>query len=144
MRTAVVDRPLDPAALLAEVASPEHGATSLFVGTVRDEHDGRPVLGIDYSAYRETAERELGRIAAEAAERFGTSALVVEHRVGELALGEASIVIVAAHAHRTPAIEAMRYVLEEAKARLPIGKRERFADGSRESVDADPEAGETP
>jgi len=132
MRTAVVDRPLDPAALLAEVAGPEHGATSLFVGTVRDAHDGRPVLGIDYTTYRETAERELGRIAAEAAERFGTSALVVEHRVGELALGEASIVIAAAHAHRTPAIEAMRYVLEEAKARLPIGKREHYGDGARE------------
>ena len=83
MRTAVVDRPLDPAA----------------------------------------------------AERFGTSALVVEHRVGELAPGEATIVIVAAHAHRTPAIEAMRYVLEEAKARLPIDKRERYADGSTERVD---------
>ena len=135
MRAAIVDRPLDPAALLAEVAHHGHGATSLFVGTVRDVNDGRPVLGIEYSAYRAMAERELGRIVAEAAERFGSDAIVTEHRLGELELGEASIAIAAAHAHRAPAMDAVRYVIEEVKKRVPIWKRELYVDGTREWVD---------
>src|SRR5687767_8151975 len=102
MRAAVVDRALDPARLLDEVAHYGHGATALFVGTVLDVNDGRRVLGIEYSAYRAMAERELARIVAEAAERFGTDAIVTEHRLGELGLGEASIAIAAAHAHRAP------------------------------------------
>jgi molybdopterin synthase catalytic subunit len=135
MRVALVERPLDPAALLAEVADVAHGATALFVGTVREVNDGRAVSGIDYSAYHAMAERELAGIAAEAVARFGTPALVVEHRLGHLALGEASVVIAAAHAHRAPAMDAVRHVIEEMKRRVPIWKQEHYADGTREWVD---------
>jgi molybdopterin synthase catalytic subunit len=135
MRAAVVDRPLDPAALLAEVASHAHGATTLFVGTVRDVNDGRAVLGIEYTAYGAMARRELERIVAEAGERFDGAALVVEHRVGYLALGEASVAVAAAHARRAPAMDAARWVVEELKRRVPIWKREHYADGTREWVD---------
>ena len=135
MRTAVVDHPLDSAALLAEVASDAHGASMLFVGTVRDVNDGRQVTGMEYSAYRGMAEREMAAIVAEAAAQFGTSDIVVEHRVGSLQLGEASVVIAVSHAHRGPAFAASRYVIEELKKRVPVWKREHYVDGTREWVD---------
>jgi molybdopterin synthase catalytic subunit len=81
------------------------------------------------------AERELGAIVAEAAERFDTPAVVVEHRLGALALGEASVAIAVAHPHRGRAYEASRFVIEELKRRVPIWKREAYADGTREWVD---------
>lgn len=142
MRTAIVSDTIDVTGLLAEVASVAHGATSLFVGTVRDVNDGRSVSGIEYSAYKAMAEEELRRIALEAAARFGTSSIVVEHRVGELELGDASIAIAVAHAHRANALDATRFIIEETKKRVPIWKRERYADGTREWVDA--ASGRTP
>lgn len=135
MRTAIVDHPLDPTALLAEVASTESGASTLFVGTVRRVNDGKDVTGIDYSAYGAMAEAEMAAIVTEAAARFGTERIVVEHRVGTLTLGEASIIIAVSHARRAAAMEAQRYVIEEVKRRVPVWKREHYADGTREWVD---------
>jgi len=134
MRTAIVDRPLDPCALLEEVASPSNGASVLFVGTVRDVNDGAEVSGLDYSAYQGMAERELDAIAHEAVRRWGTEEVVVEHRIGTLTLGEASVVIAVAHPHRGEAYDASRYIIEELKKRLPIWKREHYLDGRAEWV----------
>ena len=135
MRSAVVSTPLDPARLLAEVAHPANGAAILFVGTVRDVNDGRAVTGIDYSAYASMAERELAAILVEAAERFETDHVVVEHRIGTLTVGDASVAIAVAHPRRGAAYEASRFVIEELKRRLPVWKREHYADGGREWVD---------
>jgi molybdopterin synthase catalytic subunit len=134
-RAAITDAPLDAARLLAEVTRPANGAAVSFVGTVREVNDGRAVTGIDYSAYREMAERELDAIVREAAERFGTPDVVAEHRLGTLGLGEASVVVAAAHPHRAPAFDACRHVIEEIKRRVPVWKREHYADGTREWVD---------
>ena len=135
MRAAIVERPLDPAALLHEVASMANGAAVLFVGTVREVNDGRAVTGIEYRAYAAMAERELSAILEETAERFALRDVVCEHRVGTLGLGEASVAIAAAHPHRAPAFEAARHVIEELKQRVPIWKLEHYADGTREWVD---------
>jgi len=134
-RAAIVTREIEPAALMAEVQSREFGAISVFAGTVRDTNDGRSVTAIDYSAYTSMAESELESILDEAEERFGVSAIVVEHRVGALALGDVSVAIVAAHAHRAPALDCTRFVIEEIKKRVPIWKMEHYADGAREWVD---------
>jgi molybdopterin synthase catalytic subunit len=134
VRTGIVRRPLDPCALLAEVASSRNGASVLFVGTVRDTNDGSHVSGLDYSAYEAMAERELEAIVTEASARWGTTDIVVEHRTGALELGEASVAIVVAHAHRGEAYDASRYVIEELKKRLPIFKREHYVDGRAEWV----------
>ena len=135
MRTALVDRPIELAALAGEVARSSNGATILFVGTVRDVNDGRAVTGMEYSAYHGMAERELADIVREASEQFGTSDIVVEHRLGPLELGEASVVIAVAHPHRAAAYAASRYVIEQLKRRVPIWKREQYVDGTREWVD---------
>ncbi|MGH7670502.1 MAG: molybdenum cofactor biosynthesis protein MoaE [Gemmatimonadaceae bacterium] len=136
MRVGIVDRVLDPAALVREVSDPACGAVVLFVGNVRDINDGRAVTGIEYTAYREMAARELTAIVAETTVHFPGVRIAVEHRVGPLALGDASIVIAAAHAHRAPAYDASRYVIEETKRRVPIWKREHYADGARAWVHA--------
>ena len=135
MRSALVTCALDPAALLAEVERVSNGATVLFTGTVRNVNEGRAVTGIEYAAYSRMAERELERIVREAAERFDTPDVVVEHRIGRLGLGEASVVIAVGHARRAAAYDASRYVIEELKRRVPIWKCEEYADGTREWVD---------
>ncbi len=134
MRTAIVSAPIDVAALTAEVAAPANGAVSLFVGTVRDVNDGRAVTGIEYSAYSAMAERELDEIAREAGARYGTTHVVVEHRTGYVALGAASVAIAVAHAHRGPAMDATRWIIEQIKERVPIWKMEHYVDGAREWV----------
>jgi molybdopterin synthase catalytic subunit len=135
IRTAIVSGAIDAAALLAEVTSEATGATTLFVGTVRDVNDGRPVRGIEYTAYAAMAADELQRIAVEASVRFEGIRVAVEHRVGELALTEISVAIAVAHARRAPALDASRFVIEELKRRVPIWKREHFADGDWHWVD---------
>lgn len=136
MRAAVVVRPIDCSALLAEVAATSNGATVLFTGSVRASSDGRAVSGIDYDAYEAMAREELARIVVEAGERFATDHVVAEHRTGSLALGEISVAIAVGHPHRGPAFDAARYVIEEIKVRLPVWKQELFTDGTRAWVDA--------
>jgi molybdopterin synthase catalytic subunit len=134
-------RSIDPAALLRAVADPGAGATALFLGTVRNTHDGRPVTGIDYHAYSGMADRHLHAIVIEASQRYGACAIAVEHRVGYLGLGEISVAIAASHERRAPAFAAARYVIEEIKRRVPIWKREHYVDGTREWVDPTRDAG---
>lgn len=136
MYSAIVDAPIEPAALLERVSRNTNGAVVLFLGTVRDVNDGRAVTGIEYSAYISMAQRELATIIEEAAARIGCSDIAVEHRVGELRVGECSVAIAAAHPHRGLAFDGTRYVIEELKRRVPIWKREHYADGSREWVRA--------
>lgn len=136
MRVAIVARPLDLQALVAEVAHPGAGAVASFVGTVRDANDGRAVTGIEYTVYEAMAIRELEAIAGAAVAQRPGLRLVVEHRAGTLAVGEASVVIAASHPHRAEALSAAALVLEELKRRVPIWKRELYVDGTREWVHA--------
>jgi molybdopterin synthase catalytic subunit len=135
VRAAIVHDPIDPTALTAEVAHSANGAIILFVGTVRETNEGRVVSGIEYAAYESMAVRELEAIAADAASRFGTGDVVVEHRIGRLALGETSVAIAVAHPHRAQAYDASRFIIEEIKRRVPIWKREEYVDGTREWID---------
>jgi molybdopterin synthase catalytic subunit len=136
MYTAIVDAPIDVTSLLSRVANHANGASILFVGTVREINDGRGVTGMEYSAYRSMAERELADIAREAGEQFGTEDIAIEHRLGTLELGEASVAIAVAHPHRGAAYDASRYLIEQLKQRVPIWKLEHYVDGTREWVNA--------
>lgn len=135
MRTAIVDDTIEVATLFDEVARDSNGASVLFVGTVRDHNAGRPVTGIEYACYGPMAMRELTSICSEAAERFATVDVVVEHRIGHLSVGDVSVGIAVGHTRRATAYEASRYVIEQIKRRLPIWKREEYADGTREWID---------
>ena len=131
----LVTRPIDAASLIREVAADDRGAVSLFLGTVRNSNDGRAVNGIDYSAYDAMAVAEMNRIVAEAVERFPGVGIALEHRTGTLGVGEVSVGIACAHAHRGAALDANRYVIEELKRRVPIWKREHYLDGTTDWVD---------
>src|SRR5437879_238646 len=114
-------------ALLGQVQGSERGGTCIFLGTVRHD-DG--VTAIEYSAYDEMAAAEIDRMLEEAQARFPTARVILQHRLGLIPVGEASIAIVAAAPHRDEAFTACRHVIEEVKKRLPIWKKEIHADGT--------------
>ena len=121
--------PIDVRALEARVLGPDRGAVATFAGVVRDRHEGRRVLRLEYTAYEGMAERVLAAIVDEAAQRFGTPAIAVQHRLGPLAVGETSVVVTAAAVHRREALAACAWVIDEVKARAPIWKKEFGDDG---------------
>jgi molybdopterin synthase catalytic subunit len=124
--------PVDVKDLLADVQSPERGGTCVFLGTVRTDDD---VTAIDYSAYEDMAIEEIERILGEAQGRWPDARITLQHRLGVIPAGEASIAIAAAAPHRAEAFDACRYVIEEVKKRLPIWKKEMHADGTATWVD---------
>jgi len=127
--------PIALAQLLAEASSPACGGTCVFLGTVRSGPEERGVTAIEYSAYEEMVEGELGRIVAEVGERWSGARVALRHRLGVIRTGEASVAIVAAAPHRAQAFEACRYVIEEVKRRVPVWKKELRADGTEVWVD---------
>ena len=131
---------LDPAAIAGLVARNGDGAVATFVGLVRDHNAGRRVLWLDYEAFAPLAVKAFERIGAEAADKWPGVALAIHHRTGRLAIGEASVVIAAASAHRADAFAACRYGIERVKQIAPIWKHEHFEGGEIwiEGATADP------
>jgi len=113
------------------------GAEILFLGHVRDINHGKTVVGVSYDAFVPHAEKTLREICVEAAEKFGESlgyelGMIVHHRLGRLAVGEASVAITVGSRHRETAYEASRYIIEELKERAAIWKKEHYSDGDSE------------
>ena len=133
-RAAVVEHPIsveEHAELVAHVAA---GAVVTFAGVVRNHDGGRDVLGLEYSGHP-TAERIIREVAEEIAARSpGVRALAVSHRVGPLAIGDVALACAVAADHRRQAFEVCADLVDEVKARLPIWKRQVFADGTDEWV----------
>ena len=134
MTVFLTQEPLDLPALLTLVQTPERGGTACFLGTVRNHHGGREVLGLEYSAYQPMADSECARIVAEAESRWPVG-IALRHRIGRLEVGDAAVAVVAASAHREDAFVACRHVIEELKRRVPIWKQEFYADGTVEWVE---------
>lgn len=125
----VVDTPLSADAVMGKVVHPRAGAVALFVGVVREYTGERRTVHLEYDAYREMAVREMDRIAREAAARWPGVRLAMSHRVGTLAVGEASVIVAAAAPHRGEAFAAARYAIDRLKETVPIWKKERWEDG---------------
>ena len=121
--------PIDTQMLRATLEAHGAGACVCFEGWVRDNHEGRAVRGLEYEAYVELAQSEGERVLAEAMERFGLIAAGCVHRVGALALGEVAVWVGVSAGHRDAAFTACRYVIDEIKQRVPIWKRETYAEG---------------
>ena len=140
-RFCVAPEPLEPASVADAVSTEGCGAVATFVGLVRKHNAGREVLWLEYEAYAPLAEKSFERIAGEASERWPSVRLAVHHRIGRLAIGEASIVIVAASPHRAEAFAACRYAIERVKQISPIWKHEHFEGGDVwiEGATADPD-----
>jgi MoaE-MoaD fusion protein len=127
---AITADPIDVAAVVTGVGSRRDGAVASFVGTVRDHSDGHQVTRIDYEAYAEMAESEMRRIGEALYLRGGISAIVMVHRVGSVAVGEASVVIAVAAPHRDGAFPACQDAIEMIKRTVPVWKREHRDDGA--------------
>ena len=128
------DKPLHGAALHALLENRAAGACVTFEGIVRDHNDGRSVLRLEYEAYPALALREGEAILAEARARFDILGALCVHRTGPLEIGDMAVWVGVAAAHRGAAFDACRFVIDEVKRRVPIWKREFYADGSLEWV----------
>lgn len=134
MTSRLTSQPIDTAVLAASISAPDRGALVTFTGLVRDHHAGRHVVSLAYSAYGAMAEQVCADIIA-AAERRWSANVAVSHRLGELQVGDVAVVVAVTADHRAAAFDACRWVIDELKQRLPIWKRERYADGTEAWVD---------
>lgn len=125
----VTDAPLDAEAVAALVAAPDAGAIVTFVGAVRDHARGRAVLWLDYEAYAAGCLPIFAQIAADARDQWRIGQLAIHHRTGHLRVGEASVVIAVAAAHRQDAFAACAHAIDRLKDLAPIWKKEAYADG---------------
>jgi MoaE-MoaD fusion protein len=124
----LVREPIDVAALAG--ASPADGALCLFVGVVRNENQGQAVLRLEYEAYEEMALPLMEEIATETGRRFPVTAVRLVHRLGRLEVGETSVAVVVASPHRAEAFAACRFAIDTLKSKVPIWKKELYAEGS--------------
>jgi molybdopterin synthase catalytic subunit len=126
--------PIDLAALVRRVAGPERGGVATFSGAVRNQHGGREVTALSYSCYESMAEETCAAIVRDAEEQWPVR-VALEHRVGDLVVGDVAVAVVAAAAHRDAAFMACRWVIDQVKLRVPIWKRETYTDGTIAWVD---------
>jgi molybdopterin synthase catalytic subunit len=130
MRIEIVDEQINAEAIVSAMKSGSDGAICIFDGIVRDNTRGRSTLYLDYEAYREMALQQMRRMTAEALEKFAVREIALLHRLGRLMVGETSVLIVVASAHRGPAFDACRWLIDTLKQTVPIWKKETFADGA--------------
>src|SRR6202789_3316397 len=130
MRVEITDAVIPVAEIVEETKAAADGAVGVFDGIVRDNTRGRKTLHLDYEAYREMALSQMQGVAAEAVTRFGVRDVAVVHRLGRLVVGETSVLVVVASAHRGAAFDACRWLIDTLKKRVPIWKKEQFGDGA--------------
>jgi molybdopterin synthase catalytic subunit len=126
----IVRERIDAKAVVARLKCPADGAAVIFDGVVRDNTRGRRTLYLDYEAYEAMALKQMEALAAEARTRFGVRGASIVHRLGRLEIGETSVLIVVAAAHRSAAFEACRWIIDTLKKTVPIWKKEYFEDGA--------------
>jgi len=126
----IVRERIDTEAVVARLKRPADGAAVIFDGVVRDNSRGRRTLYLDYEAYEAMALKQMESLAVEARTRFGVRGASIVHRLGRLEIGETSVLIVVAAAHRGGAFEACRWIIDTLKKTVPIWKKEYFEDGA--------------
>lgn len=128
----LVDGEIDARALERECRTDADGAVVTFSGTTRDHNEGKQVVSLSYETYAEMARRVMCGLFEEAIKRFPITRARVVHRLGEVPVGEASVVVVVASPHRGPAFDACRFLMDRLKNEVPIWKREKLRDGAGE------------
>jgi molybdopterin synthase catalytic subunit len=128
--TALTRQPIVAEKLVAAAKQGEDGAVVVFDGIVRNNSRGRQTLHLDYEAYEDMADKQMNELGGEALSRFGVRQVIIVHRLGRLVVGETSVLIVVASAHRAQAFEACRWLIDTLKKTVPIWKKETFVDGS--------------
>jgi molybdopterin synthase catalytic subunit len=137
-------QPIETAVLQDLLQDPRAGACATFEGWVRNRNDGQAVQALEYEAYAPLAEKEGARILAEARTKFPVLNAMCVHRVGSLALGDLAVWVGVTAEHRGAAFDACRYIIDEAKARVPIWKKEHYAGGATTWINCATRGPETP
>jgi molybdopterin synthase catalytic subunit len=127
---AITETTIDTHAVEAAVSRPEAGAILTFSGATRDNFGGRPVTGLSYEVYEPMAISVMTQIAEEAAVRWPGARVAMVHRIGVLTIGEVSVVISVSTPHRADCYAASRFAIDALKERVPIWKKEHYADGN--------------
>jgi molybdopterin synthase catalytic subunit len=127
---ALVRAPIDGAAITTAIKQPDDGAVVVFDGIVRNQTRGRRTLYLDYTAYEPMALRQMEQLAQQAMASYAIRDVWVVHRLGRLQIGESSVYIAVASAHRAAAFEACRWIIDTLKKTVPIWKKEYFEDGA--------------
>ena len=117
----VTDKPIDLQELVDYVSDPEAGAIATFIGTTRNNNEGRKVIALDYDGYAEMAEKELARIGADAKAKWPICRMAIVHRLGPVQITEASVIIAVSAGHRDAAFAACRFAIEEMKKEVYEG-----------------------
>lgn len=125
----VIRKAINLQELVEFVTDPEAGAIVTFIGTTRNNNEGRKVIGLDYEAYPEMAEKELARLGEEAKRRWKIQRMAIVHRIGPVQITESSVAIAVSSAHRQDAFDACRFAIEEIKRTVPIWKKEVYEGG---------------
>jgi len=125
----VTDKPINLQELVDFVTDPEAGAIATFIGTTRNNNEGRKVIALDYEAYPEMAEKQLARLGQEASQRRPICRMAIVHRLGPVQITEPSVIIAVSAAHREAAFAACRFAIEEIKKTVPIWKKEVYEGG---------------
>lgn len=129
-RVAIVHQKIDSASVLTEIKQPEDGAVVVFEGIVRNHSRGRCTRFLEYEGYEPMARKELESLAVQARSQYQIREVAIIHRLGRLEVGETSVLIVVAAAHRSAAFEACRWLIDTLKRTVPIWKKEHFEDGA--------------
>ena len=125
----VTDKPINLQELVDFVTDPEAGAVATFIGTTRNNNEGRKVIALDYEAYPEMAEKQLARRGEEAGQKWQICRMAIVHRLGPVQITEPSVIIAVSAAHREAAFAACRFAIEEIKKTVPIWKKEVYEGG---------------
>ena len=130
MHIALTDLPIGTQGVVDALKAGEDGAVTVFDGIVRNNTKGRRTHYLDYTAYEAMALQQMRALAAEAVERFGVRDVAIVHRLGRLEVGETSVLIAVASAHRGATFDACRWLIDTLKKQVPIWKKEVFVDGA--------------
>lgn len=131
MKSGIVHKAIDPVKILNSVMSDDAGGIVMFIGTIRDQTNGKEVKGLEYEVYRRMADHRIAELEDEIQERWPIKAIRLIHREGKLSIGDVSVAVAVSAAHRGEAFEAARFAIERIKNSFPIWKRETFASGRK-------------
>ena len=126
MKSRISRKSIDPAKALESVMDEDAGGIVLFVGTIRNQTNGKEVKGLEYEVYRLMAKRQIAKLEKEIRKRWPIKSIRLVHREGKLKVGEVSVIVAVSAAHRDEAFEAAKYAIDRIKDSFPIWKREKF------------------
>ena len=131
LKSRISRKPINPSEVLKSVNDEDAGGTVLFIGTIRNQTDGKKVKGLDYEVYRKMAKLEIAKLEEEIKKRWSIKSIRMVHREGKLKVGEVSVVVAVSAEHRGEAFDATRYAIDRIKESFPIWKREKFSGGRK-------------